>query len=79
MSGMCVCGLLSQKHQQTGPDLNLSCVFPLEGHGATVEAGTGQPGLSGERRLETINHFMLIYFMILTGWGLHKTDNMWIR
>ena len=46
---------------------------------ATAEAETGSVAYLGERRLETINHFMLICFMILMGWGLHKSDNMWIR
>ena len=47
--------------------------------GATAEAETGSVTYLGERRLETINHFMLICFMILMGWGFRKSDNTWIR
>lgn len=51
----------------TGPALRLCRPLLLRDVGAAADAETKQPAYLGERRLETGNLFMLIYFMILTG------------
>lgn len=73
-----VCGLW-QRWQQTGPPRSHTIYPFLEGGGSHGGGWENSLACLGERRLETINHFMLIYFMILVGWGLHKLNNMWIR
>lgn len=61
-----VCGLW-QRGQQTGPPRSHIISPFLEGGGSHGGGGESRLACLGERRLETINHFMLIYFMILVG------------
>lgn len=76
--GRRVCGLW-QRWQHTGTPRSHNIYPILEGGGSHGGGWESSLACLGERRLETINHFMLIYFMILVGWGLHKLNNMWIR